>query len=185
MKPTRSTAILLLLALLPACQSPGEGERLHALFDREWEFRLGEDPLLATSVGRNEFNDRLGSGRPKITNDAPASIVNCWRLSRPSIPPASIAKTASASRIFEHSLREDIAGSKFAAYEIPITVDSGFHISFARLPTRTPFPNHQGLRKLHRPPQGLPRLRESTHRQHAAGLVRGMTLPESFSPATS
>src|SRR5687767_6128048 len=38
--------------------------RLHAIFDRAWEFELKENPLMATSVGRHEFNDRLPAIAP-------------------------------------------------------------------------------------------------------------------------
>ena len=37
---------------------PGPVERLHALFDAEWERRLVEDPLSATFLGDVRFNDR-------------------------------------------------------------------------------------------------------------------------------
>ena len=37
---------------------------LHALFAEEWEYTLREDPLFATSVGDNRYNDRLPSQSP-------------------------------------------------------------------------------------------------------------------------
>src|SRR5436305_8670896 len=59
----------LALALLPGAAgaqpsgpSPapaGEAARLRDLFAREWETRLREDPLLATSVGRHEYDALL------------------------------------------------------------------------------------------------------------------------------
>ena len=50
-----SVAFALALALLA---SPAE--RLHDLFDREWQARLNESPQLATSVGVHVANDRTG-----------------------------------------------------------------------------------------------------------------------------
>ena len=38
-----------------------EVTRLHAIFDRNWETRLKESPLFATSVGRHEYDDRMPS----------------------------------------------------------------------------------------------------------------------------
>src|SRR5258707_2280341 len=50
------------LACLPApVRAADEPARLHDLFHREWEYRLKEDPLAATSVGRHEYDDRLPS----------------------------------------------------------------------------------------------------------------------------
>src|SRR5215469_1173871 len=46
----------------PAAAAPAKGNpavtRLHALFDQEWERRLSEDPLEATSVGDHRYDDR-------------------------------------------------------------------------------------------------------------------------------
>ena len=56
-------ALCAVLALATAAWPAGEDKRLAALFEREWELRLAEDPLFATSVGRHEWNDRLPSMR--------------------------------------------------------------------------------------------------------------------------
>ena len=58
------TLFLAALFLASAAWPNDEARRLWALFDREWETRLEEDPLFATSVGRHEWNDRLPSMRP-------------------------------------------------------------------------------------------------------------------------
>ena len=46
---------------LAGCGSDGAEptRELHQIFEDEWEFRLQEDPLFATSVGVHDFNDRL------------------------------------------------------------------------------------------------------------------------------
>src|SRR5262249_22287432 len=49
------------LAVVLTAQSPpadDAGTRLHALFDREWEWELSESPLLASSLGDKRWNDR-------------------------------------------------------------------------------------------------------------------------------
>ncbi|HEV2846617.1 MAG TPA: DUF885 family protein, partial [Thermoanaerobaculia bacterium] len=51
----------LLSAPVLAADETAEAKRLHGLFDKEWEARLKVDPFLATSVGRNEYNDQLPS----------------------------------------------------------------------------------------------------------------------------
>ena len=61
--PLATITAALLLAL--SCQSTKQGATdnpaLHALFDKEWEFRIQQSPLFATSVGRMEANDQLPS----------------------------------------------------------------------------------------------------------------------------
>src|SRR3954452_15502341 len=65
MKKLKKSLFFLSLSLLavPALAAD-EPSRLHDLFKREWEFRLKEDPLFATSVGRHEYDDRLPAETP-------------------------------------------------------------------------------------------------------------------------
>jgi uncharacterized protein (DUF885 family) len=41
-----------------AAGAPDAGARLHALFDREWEWELEQSPLMASSLGDRRWNDR-------------------------------------------------------------------------------------------------------------------------------
>ena len=178
MKRTCIAATLALLIGLSACGSSGESERLHALFDREWEFRLTENPLFATSVGRHEFNDRLPSVAPADHQRRTLfhrelletlDTIDSSRLNR---------QDRLSLRIFEHVLREDVAASKFTAYEIPITVDSGFHISFARLPARTPFRTSDDFENYIARLNAFPAYVNQHIDNMRSGLQRGMTLPK-------
>ena len=167
-----------LLIALSACGSPGESERLHALFDREWEFGLTENPLLATSVGRHEFNDRLPSVAPEDHQRRTASDRQLLDDLK-TIDPARLDRQDRISfRVFEHRLLESVAASKFAAYEIPITVDSGFHISFARLATRTPLRTSQDFENYIARLEAFPAYVNQHIDNMRSGLERGMTLPK-------
>ena len=53
-----------LLFFTISAHAADEVKRLHALFDRNWEQRLRESPTFATSVGRHEYDDKLGSVTP-------------------------------------------------------------------------------------------------------------------------
>ena len=64
MKRRVTTIFLAALSLTAVARPADEAARLWALFDREWEIRLEENPLFATSVGRHEWNDRLPAMRP-------------------------------------------------------------------------------------------------------------------------
>ena len=178
MKRTCIAATLALLIGLSACGSSGESDRLHTLFDREWEFRLTENPLFATAVGRHEFNDRLPSVAPADHQRRTLfhrelletlDTIDSSRLNR---------QDRLSLRIFEHVLREDVAASKFTAYEIPITVDSGFHISFARLPARTPFRTSDDFENYIARLNAFPAYVNQHIDNMRSGLERGMTLPK-------
>src|SRR6202790_4529081 len=43
----------------PAAPGALAATHLHALFDREWEMRLRDEPLFATEVGRHEYDALL------------------------------------------------------------------------------------------------------------------------------
>jgi uncharacterized protein (DUF885 family) len=66
MRPRLYTALLAGLAAVAACTgsrpSGGDGNEpaahLHALFDREWEWELSQDPLNASYLGDTRWNDR-------------------------------------------------------------------------------------------------------------------------------
>jgi uncharacterized protein (DUF885 family) len=47
-----------LVGTLIAAQAPGAGERLHALFERTWEWELSESPTAASTLGDRRWNDR-------------------------------------------------------------------------------------------------------------------------------
>ncbi len=171
-------AVVSTLFVLAGCRPSGESERLHALFDREWEFRLAENPLLATSVGRNEFNAQL----PSVTPTDQRRRTDFYRdlhEELETIDAAGLTREDRISRsVFEHILREDAAGSKFAAYEIPITVDSGFHIAFSRLPTQVPLRNTRDFENYIARLKAFPAYVHQHIDNMRRGLERGMTLPQ-------
>ncbi len=51
-----------LLSVVTHAQKPGDtgtaGAALHALFDREWEWELTQEPLWASYLGDRRWNDR-------------------------------------------------------------------------------------------------------------------------------
>ena len=56
-----ATSISLLPTLTPAADEnakPTDGERLHAIFDAEWQWTLREEPTFAAFLGDRRFNDR-------------------------------------------------------------------------------------------------------------------------------
>jgi hypothetical protein len=65
---SRTSAILVLvlgaLAASPIAASADPVADLHALFDREWERDLADNPLSATYLGDPRYNDRLPDVSP-------------------------------------------------------------------------------------------------------------------------
>ena len=130
------------LACLPApVRAADETARLHDLFHREWEYRLKEDPRLATTVGRHEYDDRL-----------------------PEISTADLARRAAAGKAFLAELAA-IDRSKLSAWTPSTTTSSASSSptgsppgSWARtrcrsMPTRVSTPNSPGCRRSSRWPR--------------------------------
>jgi uncharacterized protein (DUF885 family) len=127
-----------LVAAAPPAASLDAKRRLHALFDEEWEFRLREDPLFATSVGDHRYDDRL----PAVSVGAESSRTETRRQLRErllSIDPEALDPTDRESRaLLKRELDDAITDFEQHGYRFPINADSGFHIEFAQLPGQVP-----------------------------------------------
>jgi uncharacterized protein (DUF885 family) len=131
---------LLLLAIVfsvPAIAAD-EAARLHDLFKREWELRLKEDPLLATSVGRHEYDDRLPSvsfaDLERQIGETRAFLAELNAIDRSQLPAVDQVNYD----IFKRQLENGIAGFELGDYQMPFNADSGFHSGFSRLPEEVP-----------------------------------------------
>jgi uncharacterized protein (DUF885 family) len=169
-----------MMALAPALPLAAQGtpaERLHRVFDDEWETRLREDPLLATSMGDRRFNDRL----PEVGLAAEARHAEQARgfLARlRAVPRGSLPREEQINRdIFERQLRERVESYELLDPLIPITNREGFHTFFPELGDEVPLRTAEDYRGY------ISRLR--AFRQYEGGYVelmregirRGMVLP--------
>ncbi len=157
--------------------SSEEASRLHDLFAREWELRLREDPLLATSVGRHDYDHSL----PSVEIEDLRRRAETWRGFLDELAAIDRQRLGEVDRIhheiFRSQLESFIEDFEAGAHQIPLTVDDGFHIAFARLPSSMRFENvadyENYLARLAAFPEYVA--------QHVAlmrsGLERGMTLP--------
>ncbi len=191
MKMLSALAPLTLLASLSIATAPApvaaepaapavagdDRDRLHDLFDREWEVRLAEDPLFATSVGRHEWNDRLPS-ESLADQERRAGL---WRElldELASIDPAGLAREDAINHeIFRRQLAARLSDFEFGAFEIPINADSGFHIGFARLPEEVPLFTVADYESYIARMRAFPRYVDQHLELMERGLDRGMSLP--------
>ncbi len=177
-------ALLSLAVLLAAGCGTGEpaataepAARLRALIDEEWSERLAEDPLFATAVGVHRYNDRLPSvGLADQERRAAAARRTLERLE-------SIRRQAldAADRIdydlFRRELEGRVESFEIGAYRLPLTVDTGFHIAFARLPAEAPLETAADYDAYIARLEAFPRYVEEHVELLRDGLATGMTLP--------
>jgi uncharacterized protein (DUF885 family) len=175
----RRTAILLLatLSFAATARSAGEADRLRALFDREWEVRLEEDPLFATSVGRHEWNDRLPSMRPRDLERRR----DLWQGMLDELAAIDSGQLAPADRInaeiFRRQLESRVLDHRFGGYRLPINSDSGFHTDVARLAEEVPLATTGDYERYIARMRAMPRYFGEQIELMRQGLETGMTLP--------
>ena len=125
----------------PVETAGGGAAELHALFNETWAFQLREDPLQASRAGVEAANDRL----PSMTLDDLARRDAYWRDALGRLEAIDRARLGSEDQInydmFRTGLENRIRDFELGGHLIPITVDNGFHIGFARLPAGMPFRN--------------------------------------------
>src|SRR5436305_598318 len=166
------------LACLPGpVAAADEGARLHDLFHREWEHRLQADPLLATTVGRHEYDDRLPSVTPE--NLARRAAVDKGFLAElAAIDRGKLsAEDAVNYDIFRNQLAEGIAAWEMGEDQMPFNADSGFHSEFSRLPEVVPLATVKDYEHYVSRLRAWPRYMGEQIGQMRLGIKRGLTIP--------
>jgi uncharacterized protein (DUF885 family) len=160
-----------------AREPAGEAERLHDLFRREWELRLREEPLLATSVGRHEYDHLLASMAPADLERREAALRGFLEEAG-AIDPAKLSGEDVVSlEIFRAQLEDALADFRFRAHEMPFNADSGFHTGFARLPEEVPLQTVADYENYLARLNAWPRYVAELIHWMRQGLARGFTVP--------
>jgi len=178
----RSQLLFLALALmLPGAQARADNtgeQKLTALFEREWDFRLQEFPELATYVGDNRYNHRLSSVAPADQ----ARRAEFWRGVLRDLGDIDAGALGGEQQInyllFQRQISNNIADIEFHDYQIPILVDEGFHTSFARLPSSMPFSSVADYENYIDRLNAWPGHVAQQIANMRAGLARGMSQPK-------
>src|SRR5438128_1404900 len=167
-------AMIVLLAL-PAVTS--EVDKLHAIFDKNWETRLRENPLFATSVGRHEYDDRLPLATPadlaRRQKERKTTLAALEHIDRKKLP----ATEQVNYDIFKEQIEEGIESYDFGDYQMPINADSGFHSAFSRLPKEMPLATVTDYENYISRLNAWPRFVREQIGLMRKGLERGMTIP--------
>jgi uncharacterized protein (DUF885 family) len=130
-------ALAAAVAALPA-SAQSAPERLQQLFADDWEFRLRESPLFATSLGDARWSHQLDPvGLADVERQTAESRVFLQRLL--AIPRDSLSPQDRINYdIFERGKRESIEEAELGLHLIPITNREGFHTYFPELPDNVP-----------------------------------------------
>ncbi len=174
---TVSRFLTLLPLLAAACAAPAStsSEKLHGLFDKEWQARLRESPLLATSVGVHDFDDRLPSRRLEDLEGLKAAD-QAFLDELHAIPRETLSKSDRISySMFERQLNNRISDRDFGGDFLTINADSGFHSSMARLADEVPLQTTRDYENYIARLREIPRYFSEQILLMREGLRRGVT----------
>jgi len=173
----RLSLLLTLVLLAQSAHAADESARLHALFDRTWETDLKESPLFATSVGRHEYDDRLGSRTmadlERRDAEAKATLAELATIDRAKLPVEDVV----SYDMFKRDLEQGIESFKVGDYQMPFNADSGFHSGFSRLPKDVPLATVKDYENYISRLKAWPRYVREEIALMRMGIKRGMTIP--------
>jgi uncharacterized protein (DUF885 family) len=155
---------------------------LRALFAEEWQYALREDPLFATSVGDNRYNDRLPSQSPADQ----ARRAEHQRRALDRLHAIDRTRLAEPDRVsydlFEREVADDLAQFRFKTYRQTITAEGGFHTDFSRLPEETPLATLKDYDDYLARLRAFPAYARQNTELLREGLATGFTLPRVVMP---
>lgn len=134
-----------------------DSARFKQIYEKEWDFRLKEFPLFASSAGVHDYADMLGHAGEadhRRRNDY-------WKGIRAELDDVSCARLERTEcinyRVYIKQLDNFIAEYETKAYLIPFTSDGGFYMEWTRLPKETDFSRIEDYRnylsRLHQMPE--------------------------------
>jgi uncharacterized protein (DUF885 family) len=178
------TALFVWCLVGVACSTPGPGadgveatDRFRALYEREWQWRLKEDPVLASLVGEHA-HDHLLPGETLADHARRASETEGFLSELDRIPRAALPD---GDRVNADILRAQLLERKdayaFGEHLLPVNADSGFHTSFARLPQLLRFDSLRDYENYLARLRAFPRYVDEHISLMREGLRRGVTIP--------
>src|ERR1051325_3728247 len=170
-------SLALFLTLFAFALQADETAKLHALFDRNWEERLRDDPTFATSVGRHEYDALL----PSVTFADLGRTNGRNKATRAELKAIDRTKVSAADAVnydmFRMRLENAIADYELGDDQIPFTAASGFHTGFARLAQEMPFVTVKDYENYIARLNAWPRHVREQIALMRRGIERGMTVP--------
>jgi len=114
-------------------------QQLASLLSEEWEHELRSDPEMATALGDNRYNDRLGDNSPQFFQSEVEQDRKFLARFEAFDPAGLSAQDALSRELMIRKLREQIEDAEFKPWEMPANQMDGPHLSLIELVTLTPF----------------------------------------------
>jgi len=174
---------ILLLAIPTIVMTNGPNEttletrraQLSTALQQQWEYELRTHPEMATYIGDNRYNDRLSDHSAATyaqeLEHAKQTLESIESISTDGFPAQEqLNKLLMARRLHEH-----IDAYGFKDWEMPVDQFGGIHLSYAALPSATPFRSVKDyedyVSRLHQIPRVFDEIRENMQLGLRDGLV--------------
>jgi uncharacterized protein (DUF885 family) len=173
--PARSPYAQNKTATPAAADSPRD--QLRSLFDEEWQYTLRTNPEWATALGDSRYNDRLSDNSPQFfQSDLEQRRKFLARFE--AINPATLPPQDALSRqLMMRALREQIEGSQFKNWEMPVNQMDGPHLDLPDLVVLTPFNTVADYRNYIARLNQVPRLFGQVMANMRQGMLDGLMPP--------
>ncbi len=178
-----------LAALLGCARSPAPGStkpggggaagaRFADLVERNWQWRLRESPTYATSVGVNDFNDRLDDVSLAAIERRDGET-KAFLAELEAIPAADLSATdRTDAAILKTQLVEAIDAVRLGDHLLTLNADSGFHTEFMLMHRGMPFATVKDYENYLARLEAFPGWMDQNIELMRAGLKRGITVPK-------
>ena len=171
---------IIYLPLLYAFLNPiafADDAALHAIFDEDWDFRLREDPLFATSAGNHDYDALLPSVKQEDFERRNAFRRTLLKRLE-SLNQSKLNRSEQISyELLKDDLQDSISEYEFQTHLIPLNADSGFHSEFARLPRQMPLVTVKDYENYIARLNAFPEYVRQNIALMREGLQTGMSLP--------
>jgi uncharacterized protein (DUF885 family) len=169
----RKLLVSMLLAGSAAANASPADDRLKAVYDAEWTWRLSQTGQIQSGI-----ETRAGDRLPCVTPACQEARRQYWQGVLDQISAISDAELSPEERlnkaVLYESLRADVSGIAWRNFEMPINSDSNF---WGYLPAQVPFQTAEEYRLYLKRMRDIPRFFGEQVANMQAGMRRGMTPP--------
>lgn len=174
----RLFAILVLFAPLAAGAADTAADQAHALFERDWQWRMRHQPELATTVGDHRYDDTLSD----TSLEASRAAIAHERRMLDAIGQVERARLAGQDLIsydlFVDDKERKLAAAAFLPFDPqPITAQDGIQVRFPQLVAEMPFAAEADYRNYIARIEALPHHVDGLIEQMREGMRTGWTAP--------
>jgi uncharacterized protein (DUF885 family) len=152
--------------------------RFADLVERNWKWRLKEDPAFATSIGVNDFNDRLEDASLTAIERRDGET-KAFLAELDAIPKEALSEgDRTDAEILRTQLVEAIDSVRLGEQFLTLNADSGFHTEFMLMHRSMPFRTAKDFENYLARLAAFPAWMDQNIERMRAGLKRGMTVPK-------